>query len=140
MRVFCDTTHRFKKKLKKHYNMTDQQAQDEWDLAIRDPKVSKGEDTFGNVTVAKLATQFQEGGRRVQATCSVAETKTHAVESSDDIAALREGAALSVPAVRARVRMQVACNRNLCRHQAAQACCSRDLMWKLAWATCRAFA
>lgn len=90
--------HRFKKKLKKWYNLNDAQQQEQWDLAIRDPTVKKGVDMFGNTTVCKLATSMSRSGRDVGLSNKVSEEKIHALDT-DDLSTLREGLRFSIQVV-----------------------------------------
>ena len=82
---------RFKKKLRKLYNFDPPRCQEEWDKALRDPKVRKGTDAFGYVTVAKLFTQVLDQGRQVSSTSRAMESRQHQIDAPEDLAKVRAG-------------------------------------------------
>ena len=82
---------RFKKKLRKYYNMSDEEAQAEWEAALRDPKVPKGTDDFGGVTIAKLKTDVYSAGRSVGSKREIREKGVHSISDSSQIANLTRG-------------------------------------------------
>ena len=82
---------RFKRKIRKWYNLTEEQAEKQWQDALRDKTVPKGRDDFGGVTVAKLKTDEYSGGRQVNTGRELRESGTHVVENPADIAALGRG-------------------------------------------------
>ena len=43
----------------KWYGWTEEQAQEEWDSAARDPAVKKKHDQWGNLVIAKLEEEIQ---------------------------------------------------------------------------------
>lgn len=50
---------------KKWYGWTAEEAEEQWDHALRDKNVRKRKDAFGEMTVAKLATVVASSGTRV---------------------------------------------------------------------------
>ena len=82
---------RFKKRGKKWYNWTPEEADVEWQAALRDKNVAKGRDEYGNVTVAKLASARLSNGRTVNSMRSLQEESTKTVSTSADLAALGRG-------------------------------------------------
>ena len=81
---------RFKKKGKKWYNWSDDQANEEWDKAMRDSSVPKQTDTFGNTCVAKLGTKMISTGCRVGTERTVQEKTNAVLEDANDPAELRK--------------------------------------------------
>lgn len=75
---------RFKKKGKKWYNWSDEQARDEWDRAVKDPTVPRATDAFGNLTLAKLSRRTAGTGCRVSTNRSVREESNHALRDGED--------------------------------------------------------
>ena len=82
---------RFKKTLRKRYNFDPERCNTEWEAALRDPKVRKSQDAYGNVTVAKLFTQVLDSGRRVAQANRVSSTGSHEISGAEDLQRLREG-------------------------------------------------
>lgn len=81
----------FKKSLKNDYGLSSQRAQEEWDKALRDPKIRKSTDYFGNQTVAALFTQRLQQGRKVSNLNKVSEAKAKEIGDESDFAKLKEG-------------------------------------------------
>ena len=79
---------RFKKRGKKWYNWSDQEAQDQWDRAVRDPAVPKSTDVFGFMTVAKLGEKTLSAGCRVGTQRELAEHRP--LDVNDDPSELRQ--------------------------------------------------
>lgn len=50
---------------KKWYGWTIEEAEEQWDIALKDKNVRKRKDAFGEITVAKLATVVASSGTRV---------------------------------------------------------------------------
>lgn len=85
--------------------MDSQRCQNEWDSAMRDPKVKKGEDCFGNKTVAKLFTQILDQGRRVENANKIQEQVAHEINDKDDLGKLAAGGSVSMSA--SQIALQV---------------------------------
>ena len=68
-----------------------EEADREWQSALRDKAVQKGRDEYGNITVAKLATATVSSGRSVNSVRSLQEERTHEVAASSDVAAMGRG-------------------------------------------------
>ena len=85
----------FKKALRKDYGLNSERAQEEWDKALRDPKIRKGQDLFGNRTVAKLFTQTLSQGRKISNLSKVSEKVAKEITDQDDLKKLSEGQAFN---------------------------------------------
>ena len=85
-----DSSERFKKKGKKWYNCSDEQAAAEWDKAMRDSSVPKQIDQFGNTCVAKLSTRTISTGCRVGTERSIVEDNKVQLKDANDPAELRK--------------------------------------------------
>lgn len=88
---------RFKKKGKKWYNWSDAQAQKQWD-AVRDSKVPRCTDAFGNLCLAKLDARVLTAGVNVGTRRSVAQDTTHEVDGNDpqEMQKIKDGVRLSI--------------------------------------------
>ena len=81
----------FRRKLRKNFGFDEARCTQEWEAALRDPKVEKDRDTFGNVTVAKIKQDGIAAGRQVGSRRELREKTNHEVDSVTEIADLARG-------------------------------------------------
>lgn len=87
---------RFMHKGIKWYGWTPEQAEDEWDKAVRDPNVKRRKDAYGELTIAKLQTAVHHVGIRVGNKRSIAETKKFNAEDQEAITDAKESSSLNI--------------------------------------------
>ena len=90
---------RFKRKGMKWYGWTEEQAQEEWDSAARDPAVKKKHDQWGNLVIAKLEEEMEVGGVRVDNKRVVKESNKVKVGDDEAITDVVESLRLSLIAM-----------------------------------------
>ena len=86
---------RFVAKGRRWYGWTPEQAQAEWDKAVRDSNVPRQTDQFGNLCLAKLSTAVLEDGVRVGNKRAVANTNHFDAGDQDAIVDAKDSQDLS---------------------------------------------
>lgn len=79
----------------KWYGWTPEQAEDEWDKAVRDVNVKRRKDEYGELTIAKLKTAVHHVGVRVGNKRSIGETKKFNAEDQEAITDAKECSSLN---------------------------------------------
>ena len=79
----------------KWYGWTPEQAEDEWDKAVRDVNVKRRKDEYGELTIAKLKTAVHHVGVRVGNKRSIGETKKFNAEDQEAITDAKESSSLN---------------------------------------------
>lgn len=90
---------RFVSKGRKWYGWTAEEADEEWDKAVRDPQIKKRKDEFGELTVAKLLTTSDNSGIRIGNKRSISQKNQFQAEDQEAINDARDSSILNYPLV-----------------------------------------